>query len=125
MKTAVIGILVLGFALLALSAGWNTIFPATSSWTAEKEKHLSELKSQVHNLSFKISDPSQQVKRQGEKDPADVKAEYERLKAEAEGLMAEFQSAYDRPQFVSTALKWTGLTFAAIGIVGWFATKGS
>jgi hypothetical protein len=42
---------------------------------------------------------------------------------ESEQLNAEFQSAYDRPNTISSILKWTGLSLAAIGIIGWYAAR--
>ena len=58
-------------------------------------------------------------------DPAEAKQEYDRLMAEGDQLMAEFQSAYDSPRTVSTILKWTGITLAGLGILGWLAVRES
>ena len=123
MKSAVYALLGLGFLLLALSAVWGSFFPATSSWTPDKERELSDLKKRVHNLSFAVTDPARQVARPGEKTPAEIKAEYEKSKQEAEALMAEFQSAHDRPNIISTTLKWTGISLAGVGLAGWVAVR--
>ncbi|MGD9633837.1 MAG: hypothetical protein AB7G28_24685 [Pirellulales bacterium] len=123
MKAGAFGLLGLGFFLLLLSFAWSTIFPPTSTWTAEKQKHLTELKSRVHNLHFVVNNPESKSKVYGGTNPGEAVEEYRRLKQEAEELMAEFQTAHDRPQTIATALKWTGIALAGVGAIGWFATR--
>jgi hypothetical protein len=52
-----------------------------------------------------------------------LKAEYEQLKKENAELDAEYTSAADTPKTVARFLKWTGLSLALVGIIGWYAVS--
>ena len=126
MKSAVVlGAISLGFALLLMSGLWSTLFPATSTWTTEKAERWSEVKHRLHNLSFVVHAPPGRTKMYGGPDPAQAKQEYDQLDKEEKVLSAEFQSAYDRPNTIATFLKWTGITLAGLGILGWLAVRES
>ena len=124
MKSAVVaGMIGLGLLLFVLSAAWSTLFPATSSWTVEKANRSSEIKGRLHNLAFIVNAPKPNL--QKGQDIGQLKAEYEQLKKENQQLNDDFSSAAETPQTVSRYLKWSGLSIAAIGIVGWYAVNQS
>jgi hypothetical protein len=126
MKLAVVyGLVVLGLLLLVLSSAWVALFPGTSSWTPEKATRWSEVKDRLHNLSFVVNAPPGHVRLHGGRDYGEIKTEYDQTKAEAEILRAEFESAYKNPRTVSTILKWTGISLAGVGLVGWLAVRES
>lgn len=118
-STMVFGVIGLGLFLLALSALWNTLFPATAKWTPEKQARAAEVKGKLHNLAFVVNSPRPNL--QAGQDLGQLKAEYEALRKEQKQLDAEFSAAAETPQTVSKVLKWSGLSLAAIGIIGWYA----
>jgi hypothetical protein len=124
MKSAVVsGIIVLGVFLFLLSAAWTTIFPPTSRWTDEKANRFAAVKAKLHNLSFVVNAPTPNLQRG--QDIGQLKLEYEQLKKENEVLDAEYTSAADTPKTVARFLKWSGLSIAAVGIIGWYAVNQS
>jgi hypothetical protein len=123
MKAVVSGIIAFGLFLFLLSALWITIFPPTARWTDEKAKRSTEVKGKLHNLAFIVNAPKPNLQR-GE-DIGHLKAEYEQLKKENEELNADYSSAADTPKTVSNYLKWSGISLAAIGIIGWYAVSQS
>ena len=42
-----------------------------------------------------------------------------------EELKTQFESAYNSPRTASGILKWTGISLAGLGIVGWLAVRNS
>jgi hypothetical protein len=122
MKVAIVfGMVAIGFLLFALSFAWASMFPGTSRWTAEKAQRSSEIKGKMHNLAFIVNAPNPKL--HAGQDLGQLKAEYEQLRKENEQLNAEFESAYNSPRTTATALKWTGLSLAILGIIGWYAVK--
>jgi hypothetical protein len=122
MKVAVAtGLILFGLALFAMSFAWASIFSGASKWTPEKEKRTTEIKARLYDLSFIVNAP--RPKLHSGQDIGQLKAEYEQLKKESEQLNEEFLSARDTPQTTSKYLKWTGISLAAVGIVGWYAVK--
>ena len=128
------GAMGVGFVLLVLSGVWSTLFPATSAWTDEKAERRAQVQDRIHNLrflvlaqsnqrSFHSHAPIEEESPRTRRDPAALQAELAELTKESEQLNAEFQSAYDRPNTISSVLKWTGISLAAIGIIGWYAAK--
>jgi hypothetical protein len=120
-STVVLGVMVLGFALLVVSSLWSHLFPPTSSWTQQKAARMSEVKAQINNLGAQLY--LAESRTYGGQDPGELKAEYNALQEEFEQLKADFESATETPQTVSTVLKWTGISLAALGIIGWYAVK--
>jgi len=123
MKAVVSGLIAFGLFLFLLSALWTTIFPATARWTDEKAARSIEVKGKLHNLAFIVNAPKPNLQRG--QDIGQLKAEYEQLKKENEELNSDFVSAAESPKTVSTFLKWSGLSLAAVGVVGWYAVKQS
>jgi hypothetical protein len=128
------GAMVVGFVLLALSGVWSTLFPATSAWTDTMAERRAEVQDRIHNLRFQVlaqtnqrsfhsHAPVEEQSARTRRDPVALQAELAELMKESEQLNADFQSAYDRPNTISSILKWTGISLAAIGIVGWYAAR--
>lgn len=122
MKSAIVlGAIALGFVLLIASFLWATLFPPTRSWTLEKAARLSEVKAEINNLGAQIYKASNRT--YGGPDPGTLKAEYDGLLAEFETLKADFESATEAPRTVTTLLKWSGISLAILGIIGWYAVQ--
>jgi hypothetical protein len=117
------GLVGLGALLLILSGVWTTIFNGKSTWTPEKAARSSEIKARLHNLAFTVNSPTPSLQR-GE-DLGKLKAEYEQLRKENDELNADFKSAAEAPKSASQIMKWSGISLAAIGLVGWYAAKQS
>ena len=124
----------LGFLLLVLSGVWSTLFPATSVWTDAKAERRADVQDRIHNLryllvsqanprSFHSHAPKVPENPQQRRDPVALQAELAKLMQENEQLNAEFQSAYDRPNTIAGVLKWSGISLAVIGVIGWYAVK--
>jgi hypothetical protein len=124
MKSAIVlGTILLGFVLLVVSSIWGILFPATNSWTPEKAARISEIKARLNDLSFSLQSSTTRI--HGGPDPGTLKAEYDALNKEFDQLKTEFESAVDAPRTVSNVLKWSGISLAVIGIIGWYAVKES
>ena len=54
-----------------------------------------------------------------------LKAEYDELQKEVTQLNADFTSAAETPHTVAKFLKWTGISLAAFGLIGWYAVNQS
>jgi len=117
------GLMGTGFLLLVLSGLWPKMFPATISWTPEKANRSSEIKNKLHNMAFTVNSPKPSV-RPGQ-DLAKLKAEFEALKKENDELNAAFTSADQGPKTISKILKWSGISLAVLGVVGWYAVNQS
>lgn len=123
MKSQVMfGAIGLGLFLLVLSSLWTTLFPPRSNWSPEKELRWREVKARIHSLSFVVGN-TQTPSLHGGPDPAQAKQEYDELQKENAQLTAEFQTAAYRPNTIAKYLKWTGISLAALGIIGWYAVK--
>jgi hypothetical protein len=113
----------LGFALLIASSLWTTIFPPTLSWTPEKAQRSAEIKDRLTNLGFALY--AAEYRPHSGPDPGTLKAEYDALMKENAQLNADFTSATETPETISNILKWSGISLAALGIIGWYAIKQS
>jgi hypothetical protein len=122
MKTGIIfGALGLGFFLLLLSTLWSSLFPATSTWTNEKATRSADVKARMAYLGGIVNSPNGKGRSAAEVEKA--KTEFEALKAENEQLNSEFTSAAETPQTLARVMKWSGISLAAIGIIGWYAAS--
>ena len=123
MKSGIVfGAVGLGLPLLVLSGLWPTLFPGKSNWTHEKEQRWRQVQARIHTLSFVVGNTQDPSMHRGT-DLAQAKEEYTALRKENDQLTAEFQSAASRPNTISKMLKWTGISLAALGIIGWYAVK--
>jgi hypothetical protein len=124
MKSAIVtAITGIGIFLFLLSAMWSTIFPPTSRWTNEKANRFHDVKAKLHNLSFVVDAPKPNLQRG--QDLGQMKAEYNQLLKEKAELDAEYTSVADTPKTVAKFLKWSGLSLAIVGIIGWYAVSQS
>jgi hypothetical protein len=123
MKAVSIGAVAIGFTMLVLSTLWASLFPPSSSWTAEKSARASEIKARLSNLGPLVMSPSRGT--HSGPDPGTLAAEFEALKKEEQQLNAEFESARDNPQTMKGILKWSGIGLAVLGLIAWYATKSS
>jgi hypothetical protein len=58
-------------------------------------------------------------------DTGTLKAEFDALILEEKQLNEEFETARDRPENSSKLLKWSGISLAVVGLIGWYAVKQS
>jgi hypothetical protein len=121
MKLAVLMTILLGLLLFAASALWTTLFPPTNAWTPEKAARLSEIKGRLNELSFTLQRANGRM--HSGPDIGPLKAEYAALNKEFDELKTDFETVTERLQTVSTVLKWTGISLAIVGIIGWYAVK--
>jgi hypothetical protein len=125
MKTPIaISLIALGALLLVLSGVWTSIFSGESRWTSEKAARSAKVKERLYNLAFVLNAPGGPSMQKGQ-DLGVMKAEYEQLKKENDELNAEFKSASEGPKTTSGYLKWSGIAFALVGVVGWYAVNQS
>ena len=122
MKLAVVfGSIGLGFLLLVLGSLWTNLFRAESSWTEEKALRSTEVQTRLSNLGPLVK--STKPRMHAGPDPGTLKAEFDALQKENEQLNAEFESAVDRPNTLAKILKWSGITLAIVGLIGWYAVR--
>jgi hypothetical protein len=124
-STIASGIAALGFLMLILSFLWVSLFSGPTAFTKEKAERWGEVKQRLHNLSFIVNAPPGSIKMHGGPDLGQAKADYEKLKVEDAQLAAEFSGAYDTPRTMATVLKWSGLSLALVGVIGWYAVSQS
>jgi hypothetical protein len=123
MKSTIgLGVFLLGFGLLILSTSWNTLFPPTSSWTNEKAERSAVVKARLAELAGVLRSPSRM---HSGPDPGEAKAEFDKLIVENNELNSDFESVAAKSATIPKLLKWTGISLAAVGIVGWYAVKDS
>jgi hypothetical protein len=121
MKQIVAGLIGLGILLLFASVIWVSWFSGGSGFTLEKADRWNEVKNRIHNLSFILNAPPGTMKMHKGPDLGQAKAEYEELKKESEQLEMDYSGAYESPKTTAKALRWTGLSLAVIGVIGWYA----
>jgi hypothetical protein len=124
-STIALGITGLGLLLLVLSLAWVSLFSGKSGFTDEKAHRWGEVKQRLHNLAFVVNAPPGTIKMHGGSDLGQAKAEYDQFKVENDQLAAEFSGVYDTPRTLATVLKWTGLSLALVGVIGWYAVSQS
>jgi hypothetical protein len=125
MKLTVLSLLSVGLVLLILSGVWTSMFDGSSSWTADKAKRNAELRSRLHTLALVVDESSIAPSMHNGPDLGKAKEEYEQLKKERAELNAEFQSASGGPRTAAKVMRWTGLSLAVIGVIGWYAVNQS
>ena len=122
MKSAIApGLIGLGIVLFLLSGLWNVMFPPTLRWTDEKAKRSAEVKNRIHNLAFLVNSPKPNLQRG--QDLGQLKAEFNQLMKENDELNSDYDSATETPKTISKVLKWSGISIALVGIVGWYAVN--
>ncbi len=127
MKSAIVfGMIGLGALLLVLSAAWSSLQPGTSSWTNEKDQELSKASDAMHLLTAKIaSAESRPTNMHGGLDLPKAKADLAVLVEENKRLMGEFKGIQSKPNTIAWFMKWSGISLAILGIIGWYAVNQS
>lgn len=126
MKVALVfGSIAIGFLLLILGSLWQSMFTGAASWTPEKDARWTEVKDRLHVLRFTIGDGERRVSMHGGPDMAKAKTEFNTLKEENDRLTEEFNGIRERPNTMAKLLKWSGISLAVVGLVGWYAVKQS
>jgi hypothetical protein len=121
MKATTAGLIGLGIVLFLLSGLWTTIFNGRSTWTDEKARRLGEIRNRMSTLGFLIDQPVIPGNEQSAQNKAAVMKEVEELRTERTALALDYSSAHDTPILVAQILKWSGISVALVGIVGWYA----
>lgn len=118
-----LGLLAGGIVLLIAGGVWSAFSPGSSGWKLEKAARQSELKDRLHNLGYQVDAAAQHPSMYRGADAGPAIEEYKRLKAEFDRLNADLQTAQDRPKTIAAALKWSGISLAIVGIIGWYVAR--
>ncbi len=122
MKSLSVIAVAVGIVCLAGSLLWAVLFPATRSWTEEKNTRMSDLGVQVHKLGGELDAAKRRPSMHGRK-VADIQAEYTKAREEHAQLKAEFNGSINRPKTAATVLRWSGIAFIVAGGLVVFATR--
>jgi hypothetical protein len=123
MKTITAGLIGLGILLFFMSGIWTSVFNGRSTWTDQKAKRMGEIRDRMSTLGFLLDRPVIPGDEQSAKSKAAATKEAEELNKERDALAVDFSSAHDTPLFVSKVLKWSGVSVALVGIIGWYAVS--
>lgn len=115
----------IGVVLLLLSGVWSSMKPGTSSWTTEKDQRLAEVSDKMHLLTVKVVSAESRPSMHGGPDLIKAKEELKALVEENKNLSNEFKGIQASPGRMSTLMKWSGISLALVGIVGWYAISQS
>jgi hypothetical protein len=97
----------------------------TSAWTNEKDRRLSEASDKMHLLTAKIASAESHPSMHGGPDLPKAKAELAAVTEETTTLMNEFKGVQAKPNTIAAIMKWSGISLALVGIVGWYAVSQS
>ncbi len=120
MKTVVGIAIALGVLMLLLSTVWANIFGAASNWTNEKATRSNEANARLHYLNGIIKSGTRNAA-----DKEKAQAEVNTLIPEIQKLNDEFTSVAETPQTVAKVLRWSGISVATLGLIGWYAANQS
>ena len=124
-QTVVFVLIAIGLLLVVLGALWQSMFTGAASWTLEKDARWTEVKDRLHVLRFTIGDGERRASMHGGPDLAKAKTELNTLKEENDRLTDEFNGIRERPSTMSKILKWSGISLAIVGLIGWYAVNQS
>jgi hypothetical protein len=116
------GAVALGVVLLAASAAWAILFPASRAWTPEKSARLTQVGNECSAIKLQLNKPGKPSTKPGEA-PAELKAKFEQLDAEYKQLYLEFSGATESPKKAKRFLWWSGIAFVVAGGLIVFATR--
>lgn len=126
MKSAIVFVMIgLGVLLLLLSGVWNSLQPGTSSWTTEKDQRLTEVSDKMHLLTAKVVSAEAHPSMHGGPDLVKAKADLAALVEENKALTNEFKGIQASPGRMAAFMKWSGISLALVGIIGWYAISQS
>jgi len=114
---------ILGIVLLAASAAWAILFPASRAWTEEKSTRMTQLGNQATEIARQLQQAKTRPSMHSGENPAELQAKYDVIAAEYKALHEEFTSAQDGPKSAATFLKWSGIAFVVAGGLIVFATR--
>jgi hypothetical protein len=117
--------IILGMLLMLVSATWVLMFPPTRSWTQDKSEQLSELGSETNRLKFAIVEAKNNPSMHSGQNPAELQQQYDEVREEYDVLHQEFLNASQRPQNMSTVLRWSGIALIIVGAVMTFIGRSS
>ena len=117
------GVMGLGALLLVTSIAWPMVFPSTSYWDQADEDQLEEIQSKVHNLSYLVAQAEQQTDPRKNKMSGEKMMEYRELKVKAQEMLDERDAAIQRPGFISSLLRYTGLGGLVVGVIGYYVVR--
>jgi hypothetical protein len=123
MKSLPVIAIVLGILLLVGSVTWALLFPASRSWTTDKNERMSELSIKGHQLGGELDAAQRRPSMHG-RSVAEIEAEYKQVTDELAQLRGEFESKRDRPKTMAAILRWTGAACVAVGAFIMFASRG-
>jgi hypothetical protein len=118
------GAVVLGVVLVLASLVWGLVFPASSGWTDEKSAQLRELRNRAHILGGQVAAADSKPSMHKGANPAELKAEYEQVKAELQQLGEELDGKIDAPKTAATILRYAGIAFVVAGGLVVYTSKG-
>lgn len=113
----------LGILFLIVSLVWGLLFPASRSWTVEKNTRMSELSEKGHVLGGQIDAAKRRPNMHGGRNAADLEVEYKQVTEELAQLREEFESKRDSPKTMATYLRWSGVAFVVAGAIIVFANR--
>jgi hypothetical protein len=122
MKALSVIAIAVGMACLLGSLLWAILFPASRSWTEDKNTRMTDLGVQAHKLGGELDAAKRRPSMHGRK-PADIEAEYTKVKEELTQLREEFQGKRDGPKTMASILRWSGIAFIVAGALVVMATR--
>jgi hypothetical protein len=114
----------LGVLFLLISLVWGVLFPASRSWTVEKNARMSELSEKGHILGGQLDAAKRRPNMHGGRSAAELEAEYKQVTDELTQLREEFESKRDTPKTMASYLRWSGIAFVVAGAIIVFANRG-
>jgi hypothetical protein len=103
---------------------WGVLFPASRSWTVEKNARMSELSEKGHILGGQLDVAKRRPNMHGGRSAAELEAEYKQVTEELTQLREEFESKRDTPKTMASYLRWSGIAFVVAGAIIVFANRG-
>ena len=114
-STLPVAAVALGIALVAASALWGVLFPASNTWTEEKAARMRELSGKAHRLSFEAAAAKERPSMTAGRGAAEAQAAYDAARAELKILRDEFEGARDKPKTMGRYLSWVGAAMVLAG----------
>ena len=124
MRALSVAAVCLGVVFLLVSLIWGLLFPASRSWTTEKNNRMSELSVKGHLLGGELDAAQRRPNMHGGRSAAEIEAEYKQVSAELTQLREEFENKRDSPKTMASYLRWSGVAFVIAGAIIVFAHRG-
>jgi hypothetical protein len=114
----------LGVLFLLVSLVWGVLFPASRSWTVEKNARMSELSEKGHILGGQLDSAKRRPNMHRGPSAAELEVEYKKVSEELAQLREEFENKRDNPKTMASYLRWSGIAFVVAGAIIVFANRG-